>query len=415
MKVLQVNVVYKKGSTGKIISYINEGLKNRGIEAVLCYGRGKTYNEENVYKTSAESIAKINAVKSRITGLQYNGAFVATRNLIKIIENEKPDIVHLHCINGHFVNIYKLINYLKENNINTLLTLHAEFMFTGACGHSLECTKWKDDPGCGNCPQLWDASKSIIFDRTSTSWRKMRDAFKDFNKGLIIASVSPWLMHRAMQSPILADKCHCTVLNGVDTVSSFNSCDYSWIKERHSLNNEKIILHVTPRFEVTNDSFKGGRFIVDLAERLKQENVKIVVVGPYKRSHIALPSNLIMTGQISNAEELAAYYSIADLCVTTSKRETFSMVTAESLCCGTPVVGFKAGGTEEIALEDFSAFVEYGDMDALEEKVDEWIYKKIMITGIMEKIAHEKYSKETMINNYIELYNALHYQKWMAS
>ncbi len=34
------------------------------------------------------------------------------------------------------------------------------------------------------------------------------------------------------------------------------------------------------------------------------------------------------------------------------------MVTAESLCCGTPVVGFTAGGPESIAIDAFSNFVE---------------------------------------------------------
>ena len=39
------------------------------------------------------------------------------------------------------------------------------------------------------------------------------------------------------------------------------------------------------------------------------------------------------------------------------------MVTAESLCCGTPVVGFKAGAPEQIAIKEFSEFVEYGDLN----------------------------------------------------
>ena len=41
---------------------------------------------------------------------------------------------------------------------------------------------------------------------------------------------------------------------------------------------------------------------------------------------------------------LAEYYSLVDVTVITSFHETFSMVVAESLSCGTPIVGFKAGG-----------------------------------------------------------------------
>lgn len=63
---------------------------------------------------------------------------------------------------------------------------------------------------------------------------------------------------------------------------------------------------------------------------------------------------------------LAAWYSAADAALLTSHRETFSLVTAESLCCGTPVVGFRAGGPESIAPPSCCKFVEYGDLDALE-------------------------------------------------
>lgn len=45
------------------------------------------------------------------------------------------------------------------------------------------------------------------------------------------------------------------------------------------------------------------------------------------------------------------------------------MVTAESLCCGTPVVGFKAGAPEQIAIKEFSEFVEYGDLNSLYNKM----------------------------------------------
>ena len=132
MKILQVNVVYKKGSTGKIVYDIHKRLQEKNVESVVCYGRGQKIDDDNVYKTSSEILAKSNALKSRITGLQYNGSFIATKTLIDIIREEAPNIVHLHCINGYFVNIYELLEYLKNNDIKTVLTLHAEFMYTGS-------------------------------------------------------------------------------------------------------------------------------------------------------------------------------------------------------------------------------------------------------------------------------------------
>lgn len=402
MKILQVNCVYKKGSTGKIVHDIHRGLQEQGIESIVCYGRGQKENEPNAYKTSSEILAKFNALRSRITGLQYNGSFIATNKLIRIIKNEKPDIVHLHCINGFFVNIYSLLDFLKNNNIKTVVTLHAEFMHTGNCGHAYDCEKWKT--GCGNCPQLWEATHSYIMDRTHTAWKKMRAAFEGFDD-IIVTSVSPWLAERAKQSPILYGKKNAVVLNGIETKEIFYPREYEFLKKRYGLKVEKILLHVTADF---TSEIKGGKYIIELARRLAKENIKIIVIGN-RETDMKLPPNIIDVGRVNDQRELAAYYSMADLLVLTSKRETFSMVCVESLSCGTPVVGFKAGAPEQISLEEYSEFVEYGDMDALEEAVNRWLGKKYNLQKNITQTSKELYSKERMCEEYQKLYENIFY------
>ena len=113
MKILQVNCLYKQGSTGKIVCDHHVGLQKRGIQSVVCYANGETYNESNVYKISNGFRQKIEAIYSRVTGLMYGGCRKQTKKIISIIEKENPDIVHLHCINGYTANIYKLVTYLK--------------------------------------------------------------------------------------------------------------------------------------------------------------------------------------------------------------------------------------------------------------------------------------------------------------
>ena len=87
MKVLQVNCVYKKGSTGKIVYDIHKSLEKYNIDSVICYGRGEVNIEENVYKVSSEFLGKFNNIKSRFTGLQYGGSYFATKKLINIKGN----------------------------------------------------------------------------------------------------------------------------------------------------------------------------------------------------------------------------------------------------------------------------------------------------------------------------------------
>lgn len=399
MKVLQVNCVYQKGSTGKIVSDIHAELKNRGITSIVCYGRGEKINEKNIYKVSSELYSKFNQIRAKCTGLLYGGCFFSTNKLCSIIQREQPDLVHLHCINGYFVNIYRLIQWLKRRNIRTVITLHAEFMHTANCGYALECEKWKT--GCGKCPRNKTEIGSLLFDSTHRSWRKMKRAFDGFDN-LAVVSVSPWLMERAKQSPILADKKHCVIFNGLDT-DIYKIYDTQELRQKHGLTDEKIIFHATSCFSADPNHIKGGHFVLKVAEALKNEKIKILVAGSYS-PEIKIPPNMIMLGLITNQTLLAQYYSMADVTLLTSKKETFSMVCAESLCCGTPVVGFKAGAPEQISLADYSTFVEYGDIRNLEVAILKRLLDKEINKEPIARKAKDSYAQKYMIDKLLDLY-----------
>lgn len=397
MKVMQINCVYNTGSTGKIVWDIHTNLANKGYESVICYGRGKKVLKDGVYKTSSELFAKFNNVKSRFTGMPYRGSFFATNKLISIIKKENPDVVHIHCINGFFVNIYRLVKFLKVNNFPTVITHHAEFLYTGNCSHAFECEKWKS--GCGKCPSAKKAVKSRLFDFTAVNFRRMEKAFSGFER-LISVAVSPWVQKRAEMSPIFKDKENTTVVNGIDCDVFKISGDAEKLKNELGIDKDKkVIVHVTASFTA---EIKGGKYIRELAERLGSDAV-IVVVGNREEPK-NLPDNIIAVGRVENQKKLAEYYSMADLCVIASRRETFAMAVAESMCSGTPIVGFRAGGPESIAIEDYSDFVEYGNIDALYEKVKEFLNKDFDSEEISKK-ATDKYSKNVMAESYIKLYN----------
>ena len=99
---------------------------------------------------------------------------------------------------------------------------------------------------------------------------------------------------------------------------------------------------------------------------------------------------------------------MADITVLTSRRETYSMVCAESLCCGTPVMGFCAGAPEMISIPEYSKFVTYGDMDGLERCIKNFITSKKSFSSMeIEARAKERYSKEIMIRQYEDLYRRI--------
>lgn len=403
MKVLQINCVYGYGSTGKLTKAIHEGLPKRGFESVVLYGRRQREQIDGVYKTCTEVEAKAWNGLSRITGRKYGAAPIGTAQILRHIRQEKPDVVHLQCINGFFVNIYKLLTYLKEHEIPTIVTLHAEFMFTGGCSHAYECEGWAFFQGCSAkvCQQRYSELRSWMGNQSAYMWQQMKQAFADFNDNLQIVSVSPWLQARAERSVILKGLKHCVVLNGVDT-SVFYYRDGNELRQRYQCQDKKVVLHVTPSFSMEKEHGKGGYYILELARRMPETT--FLVVGPYEKE-IRVPENVTLAGQITDQTELADYYAMADVTVLTSRRETFSMVCAESLCCGTQVAGFEAGGPETIGIPEFCSFVPQGDLDRLQGQLIEKMkgYEK----EVVAKKAQQVYAVDTMVDAYASLYEQM--------
>ncbi len=397
MKIIQINVVYGKGSTGKIVQDIHQALLLKGYDSKVIYGRSaSTDHSSNIMKAAPEFIMKLQSLRAKITGYAYAGCYISTHNIIKTLKVEKPDIVHIHCINGYMVNIYKLLDYLKTNKIRTIITYHAEFMYTGGCGYSFECDKWKSNKGCSNCPQKSQGLPcSKLFDRSHESWVMMAKTMSDFND-VTICTVSDWVKDRAKQTPFLKDKRIVTVKNGLDTaVFQYRKTDLR--RKLGIKDDEKIVLHVTPNFYFP---IKGGKYVIEVAKKLP--SVKFIIVG-YNGDGHDLPKNIIPISHTQNQIELAEYYSLADITLLPSKKETYSMVCAESLSCGTPVVGFLAGGPETISINEYSEFVPYDDVDSLISAMKKWLHKEIDKNDLSNE-AKKIYGIETMVHSYINEY-----------
>lgn len=398
MRVLQINNVYGVGSTGKIVASLADSLRAHGHEVMTCYGLGNSHIDNYSRKVCGKMEHNINAVIGRISGIPFGGLHLSNWRVKRIIKDFNPDVVHIHCINASTFNVYQLLHYLAKEGIKTVLTLHAEIFHTAGCEHAYECEKWKN--GCHDCKIYKQRMHSLFFDRSQVSYQKMLNAVNAFSTNkLTITAVSPWLADRAKQSAIMKRYSVEFVPNGINT-DVFHYQEHENLIERKGYN--KIVLFVTPHFGMDINDVKGCHYLPDIASELP--NYKFVVVAGRTYGNIpSLPSNIQFLGRAKNQEELSCLYSEADVTLLLSKRETFSMVTAESLCCGTPVIGFEAGGPESIALNYYCRFAPQGDMNAIVSLLKQRLQFDSME---LSKVADLQYSQEHMCMEYLNIYKS---------
>jgi putative colanic acid biosynthesis glycosyltransferase len=401
MKVAQIDTVYGIGSTGKIVKTLHENLIKEGHYSKSYYGRGAKVNENDVVKITNDFEVLIDAGLSRLTG--YTGIFspLSSKKIISDLEQFKPDVVHIHEIHGYYLNYFEIIDYFKFKNIPILWTLHCESAYTGRCGSAFECEQWKT--ACIKCPSLSGYPESLIFDRSSVQFQRKKALFNSIEK-IVFSPVSNWLNDR-LKNSFLKDKSSFVVHNGINTVDVFYPREVVDLIVEHDLSNRHVVLTVAPDLFSEN---KGGKWVLDIAEKMIDYPVIFIMVGVTEKK-TDLPANVICLPIIKDQNKLAEYYSLADVYLLTSKSETFSLTCAESLACGTPVIGFDSGGPLEVAPEPYGFFVPYGKSDDLVSLI------KMAISGNLNSADGEAcrtrattlFSNQNMCEKYIEIYEKI--------
>lgn len=396
MKVLLIDVNCKGSSTGKIVYDLYTSLNSGEDKAAICYGRGEGVNESGIFKFGLDKETYMHAALARITG--YNGCFshFSTKRLMDFIEVFKPDVIHIHELHAYFVNIRPLIEYIKKKEIPVVWTFHCEYMYPGKCGYAYECEKWKT--GCNLCPSIKEYPKSIIFDRTKSMFKMKKNLLEDFE--FTIVTPSQWLADRVKQS-FLKEKTIKVIHNGIDTDSIFyprEKSETNALRSKYSIEKDKIILSVAPNIM---EERKGGRKVLSIAAEMK--DFQFVLVGADEDKKYS--ENVLMIKRTKDQDELAKWYSIADLFLICSNKENFPTTCLEALSCGAPIVGVDAGGTKETAPEPYGVFVE-DNGNLLKEAIANQISRQFSKEEI-RNVATEMYGKNVMCMAYRELYGKI--------
>lgn len=401
MKLILIDVNFGSSSTGKIVKDLKNGLEAHGHSVLACYGRNVGVLESDAVKISSSIEVHGHVVLTRITGLTGGFSPVATRKMIALIDEFSPDIVHLHELHGYYINIDVVVNHLKIKKIPTVWTFHCEFMYTGKCGYAYDCEQWKTE--CVQCPQLSEYPKSWFFDRTNSMFNNKKKLFENFDS-LHIVTPSNWLADRVKQS-FLKDRNIDVIYNGIDAENTFVPCDTTDLREKLGIRSRHVIVTIGP--DLMSDR-KGGHWVLNVAKTLMTEDITFVMVGVDKPDEISM-SNVIAIPKLSDQNLLAQYYSMGDYFLLTSKKETFSLVCAESLACGTPIIGFDSGAPTEVAPSGYGHFVDYGDVEQLSSVILSSLHDPSSFHNGEQcsLYARTNFGKEAMISAYMQLYSTL--------
>lgn len=392
---LQINVTANWGSTGKIAEQIGLCAMKHGWESHIAYGRWCNPSNSHLIKVGNKLDMYMHYAEQRIRNNEGLCSRGATKRLIKIISEIRPDVVQLHNIHDHYLNYRLLFEYLNKTEIKVVWTLHDCWAFTGHCFHFVtkNCDKWKN--GCFECPLKNEYPRTFL-DRSKEHWLLKKELLTRC-KNLTIVPVSDWLANFVKESFLKEKRIH-VIKNGVD----LNIFKPSTSLNISKTNSKFKILAVS---SVWNPD-KGELDIYKLREMLSEDKFEITMVGLSVDQYKKLPKGIIGIQRTQNLQELVKLYSDANVLINPTYADSFPTVNLEALACGTPVITYRTGGSPEAIDEKTGVVIEQGDVNGLVEAIYR-MKEKTLSSADCRKRAEECFDKDKCFEKYVELYEKL--------
>ena len=404
MNIALVNTVAQFGSTGKIVSILKEGYEKRGHNVVCYYGsRGENDKRSGLVKITRQSESYLSALAYRLTGSQ--GVFLsrATKRLIRSLERQKPDVVHLMNIHGYYLDEFYLLRYLADKGIPVIYSMMDEYAYMGKCPFSYDCEKFKVE--CKACPnKRTQYPVSWFFDRTQYYFHAKEKAYNAFSNITFVGT--PWVIWRAKQSALLKNRELAIINEPIDLDTYFYPKDVTALRAELAIPEENIVVLAIATLSSYN---KGGVHFLHLFERMKElKGYSFVYVG-YDTDKYGRYDGLIKIPYVSSLEKLSEYCCLADVLVSTTMSDTIPNAAINALGSGTPVCGFDCGGLSFIGINDEEVvkLTPIYDIDTLENSVLK-IHKKTpeLVRKCRESV-YDDYCPNTVVSQYIELMNKI--------
>ncbi|MEG7381092.1 N-acetyl-alpha-D-glucosaminyl L-malate synthase BshA [Bacillus subtilis] len=292
--------------------------------------------------------------------------------IAEVAERENLDIIHAHYALPHAVCAY-LAKQMLKRNIGIVTTLHGT-----------------DITVLGYDPSLKDLIRFAI----EASDR--------------VTAVSSALAAETYDL-IKPEKKIETIYNFIDE-RVYLKKNNAAIKEKHGiLPDEKVVIHVS-NFRKVKRVQDVIRVFRNIAGKTKAK-LLLVGDGPEKSTacelvrKYGLENQVLMLGNQDRVEEL---YSISDLKLLLSEKESFGLVLLEAMACGVPCIGTNTGGIPEVIKNSVSGFlVDVGDVAAatacaMRILEDEQLSKGFT-KAAMEMLKNE-FSSQKIVSQYEQIY-----------
>ena len=364
LKVLQINNHhYLRGGSERVYFETSKILEKNGHKVLFFSVKEEEsknhYSDKYFVKPfDYDNAGYIKKVKHTVEFI-YNKE--AKENLKLLIQNEKPDIAHLHIFYGRLTS--SILPVLKKYNIPVVMSVHEYRMLCPAYimrdneGHV--CEKCAD----GNyfhCIAGRCTKKNLVYSSIAALECFIRDKFFSYEEHIDkFIMVSQFIMDKHIQhKPSFKSKSE-QIYNFIDLsyyIPNFSHEDYYLYFGR--LSREKGIMTL----------LNAWRNFPDL-------HLKIIGGGELEKDVI----KYIDEHQMSNIE-LVGYLS-GDALFDVVKRSRFIFVPSEwyennpmnvieSFALGKPVIGARIGGIPELVKEDFNGFLfESGNLDDLTDTI----------------------------------------------
>lgn len=254
---------------------------------------------------------------------------------------EEADVINIQWI-ARMLSVEN-VAYLSHLGKPLVITIRDMQPLTGGCHFFHGCEQWKRE--CFSCPQL-------KHDERDLPHRTQSYKLQNWNReNITVVALSDHSADLIRQSPLLG-QCRVEVIANPIDLEIFSPSSKDTARAALGIPRDEYAVFYIPSF---NSKVKGRDELKEAMRILRQEHpsltLNIVVAGAGAENlddgELTFPT--ISLGMIHNKHTLAQIYTAVDATLIPSLEETFSNTAAESVACGTPVVGFATGAIGAIA------------------------------------------------------------------